>query len=59
MNREKYLKMCFDQALNDLDDYQLRVEKALEFIKSFEYYIPENDKEELIRILEGDDNDES
>ena len=34
-----------------------RIVKAIEFIESFEYYIPEDNKEELLKILEGKEHE--
>lgn len=34
-----------------------KVNKAIEYVESFEYYIPEDNKEELIKILKGEDNE--
>ena len=36
--------------------YKSRNEKAIEYIKNFNYYIPEDNKEELIKILESEVN---
>lgn len=34
-------------------DYKTRNEEAIKFVKSFEYYIPEDDIPDLLEILEG------
>ena len=43
--------------LDDISMLTSRISKAIEYIESFEYYIPEDDKEELIKILYGEDNE--
>lgn len=39
------------------EDLQERIDKAIDFVDSFEYYIPEDDKEDLKYILKGGNND--
>ncbi len=34
-----------------------KINKAIDYINSFEYYIPEDDKPDLLDILKGEDND--
>ena len=49
------------QAIEDLLDQKIelenRIKKAIEFIGEFEYYIPEDDKPELLDILNGVDKE--
>lgn len=33
------------------------IKETTEYIESFEYYIPEDNKEELIKILKGEENE--
>ena len=40
--------------MKQIETYKSRNEKAINYIKSFEYYIPEDNKEELLNILGGD-----
>lgn len=46
----KLLKKDFDKEIAILE---ARIEEAINYIKSFDYYIPEDDIPELIEILEG------
>ena len=34
-----------------------QIDKAIEYIKSFDYYIPEDDKPKLLDILKGSDKE--
>lgn len=34
------------------------INKIKDYVKSFEYYIPEEDKEKIIKIIEGKEDDE-
>lgn len=55
----KYCKCSRDLKLTEeeLADKNFRLEKAIKFIKSFEYYIPEDDKPKLLEMLEGANNE--
>lgn len=44
------LKEDFDKELAILES---RIKEAITYIKSFDYYIPEDDIPELLEILEG------
>lgn len=44
-----------NMGIEHCERFKNRIEKAVEYIKSFEYYIPEDNKEELLSILQGED----
>ena len=45
------LKKKIEELENKLEDKECIIEMAIDFVKSFEYYIPEDDKSELLKIL--------
>jgi hypothetical protein len=54
------------QLLNDKKDLEKElldkdkiINKAKEYIRSFDYYIPEDNKENIIKILEGKEDEEN
>lgn len=49
----KCLEDAIECLLKERDMYKNRNINALNFVKEFKYYIPEDDKPELISILEG------
>lgn len=61
INDIDYLKKLFVRNLKDVQRRYIKYDKprkeiiknAKEFVDSFEYYIPEDDKPELLEILEG------
>lgn len=55
--RKEEQMLDYRQEYMEQEDYKARCNKALQFIQSFEYYIPEDDKTELINILKGGDED--
>jgi len=46
------LKKKIEELENKLEDKECIIEMTIDFVKSFEYYIPEDDKPELLKILE-------
>lgn len=57
----KITAKTFDDLLNNyismkelIFELQDKINNALLFITKFEYYIPEDDKKELIKILKGE-----
>lgn len=52
----KKLKGMIRELEDKLEDSECSRIMAINFVKSFEYYIPEDDKPELLKIL-GDTND--
>lgn len=57
----KITAKTFDDLLNNyismkelIFDLQDKINNALLFIANFEYYIPEDEKKELIKILKGE-----
>lgn len=55
---DKYLNML-ESKVTELSmrnlELQRRINETIEIVKSFEYYIPEDNKQELIEILRGID----
>ncbi len=55
---DKYLDML-ESKVTELSmrnlELQRRINETIEIVKSFEYYIPEDNKQELIEILRGID----
>ena len=45
------LKKKIEELGCKLEDKECIIEMAIDFVKSFEYYIPEDDKPELLKIL--------
>ena len=43
----------FNAVQRDYEDYKSRIDKAIEYIKEFEYYIPEDDVPKLLNIMQG------
>lgn len=43
-----------EQLASESNKLQERINKAIEYINSFEYYIPEDNKPELLEILKGE-----
>lgn len=58
MEREiKHLNDLLDQALKEKEEAEIKIEKAIDYIKSFEYYIPEDNVPELLEILGDKENE--
>ena len=63
-----HIRKVVNEALENLEDYKylykvcdsvskelrIRIDKATSYINSFNSYIPEDNKEELLKILKGD-----
>ena len=50
----KIIKKVTELSMRNLE-LQRRINETIEIVKSFEYYIPEDNKQELIEILRGID----
>jgi hypothetical protein len=50
---EKSRRKMERSLMKQIETYKQRNKKAIDYIKSFEYYIPEDNKEDLLNILGG------
>lgn len=52
-----YYSIRFTELSIRNTELQQRIDKAIEYIKSFEYYIPEDNLPNLLKILKGSDKE--
>lgn len=53
----KHLEDLLDNALKSFLEYEDRIDDAINYINDFSYYIPEDIKEDLLKILRCSNNE--
>lgn len=55
--QKKDLQYQIDYLMFSAKSKQQRINKAIDYINTFDYYIPEDNVSELLNILKGSDNE--